>query len=128
MPALLTAFIREKMSLFLPQKNCCTSIQWSASIVALACPCARCPLSLPWTTCQRNGRTTLKSMQSTTAGEETVTRSRAMGSDQTVMQSLSFHLRPLPPFRLDLTAWALRRRARNIVDRWDGVYRRVLVI
>jgi len=45
------------------------------------------------------------------------------------MQSLSFHLRPLPPFRLDWTAWALRRRARNIVDRWDGdVYRRVLVI
>ncbi len=44
-------------------------------------------------------------------------------------QSLSFYLRPLPPFRLDLTAWALRRRARNIVDRWDGgTYRRVLVI
>ena len=44
-------------------------------------------------------------------------------------QSLSFHLRPLPPFRLDLTVWALRRRARNIVDRWDGnIYRRVLVI
>ncbi len=45
------------------------------------------------------------------------------------MQRLTFHLRPLPPFRLDLTAWALRRRARNIVDRWDGsTYRRVLVI
>lgn len=44
-------------------------------------------------------------------------------------QSLSFYLRPLPPFRLDLTAWALRRRARNIVDRWDGgTYRRALVI
>ncbi len=44
-------------------------------------------------------------------------------------QSLNFHLRPVPPFRLDLTAWALRRRARNIVDRWDGgTYRRVLVI
>ena len=37
-------------------------------------------------------------------------------------------MRPKPPFRLDLTVWALRRRARNVVDTWDGsVYRRVLV-
>lgn len=44
------------------------------------------------------------------------------------MESLTFSIRPAPPFRLDLTAWALRRRARNIVDRWDGTtYRRVLV-
>ncbi len=44
------------------------------------------------------------------------------------MESLTFSIRPAPPFRLDLTAWALRRRARNIVDRWDGItYRRVLV-
>ncbi len=36
-------------------------------------------------------------------------------------------VRPLPPFRLDLTAWALRRRARNLIDRWDGsTYRRAL--
>lgn len=35
-------------------------------------------------------------------------------------------LRPLPPFRLDLTVWALRRRGRNRVDRWDGTYRRAL--
>ncbi|HMM47524.1 MAG TPA: hypothetical protein PKC12_06035 [Thiobacillaceae bacterium] len=36
-------------------------------------------------------------------------------------------LEPLPPFRLDLTAWALRRRPTNIVDRWDGeTYRRVI--
>lgn len=35
---------------------------------------------------------------------------------------------PAPPFRLDLTVWALRRRPDNIVDRWDGrTYRRVLV-
>jgi len=33
------------------------------------------------------------------------------------------------PFRLDLTVWALRRRANNIVDRWDGkTYRRVLLL
>jgi len=38
-------------------------------------------------------------------------------------------LRPVPPFRLDLTVWALRRRQRNLIDRWDGsTYRRVIVI
>lgn len=43
--------------------------------------------------------------------------------------SYTFVLKPKPPFRLDLTAWALRRRARNVVDQWDGTtYRRVLVI
>ena len=26
---------------------------------------------------------------------------------------------PRGPFRLDLTAWALRRRPHNAVDRWD---------
>ena len=42
---------------------------------------------------------------------------------------LSFTLQPAPPFRLDLTAWALRRRSHNQVDRWDGgTYRRVLVV
>lgn len=40
-----------------------------------------------------------------------------------------FELHPLPPFRLDLTVWALRRRPSNLVDRWeDGVYRRTLVV
>jgi DNA-3-methyladenine glycosylase II len=40
-----------------------------------------------------------------------------------------FSLRPLPPFRLDLTVWALRRRSGNAVDMWDGeTYRRVLAI
>lgn len=38
-------------------------------------------------------------------------------------------LRPLSPFRLDLTAWALRRRPQNLIDRWDGMtYRRVVVV
>ncbi|WP_376791845.1 DNA-3-methyladenine glycosylase family protein [Thermoflexus sp.] len=38
-------------------------------------------------------------------------------------------LEPIPPFRLDLTVWALRRRPENEIDRWDGrVYRRTLVI
>jgi DNA-3-methyladenine glycosylase II len=35
-------------------------------------------------------------------------------------------LRPVAPFRLDLTVWALRRRRRNRLDRWDGTYRRAL--
>jgi DNA-3-methyladenine glycosylase II len=38
-------------------------------------------------------------------------------------------LKPIAPFRLDLTTWALRRRTNNIIDRWDkGVYQRVLII
>ncbi|MDQ2894774.1 MAG: DNA-3-methyladenine glycosylase 2 family protein [Actinomycetota bacterium] len=36
---------------------------------------------------------------------------------------------PRAPFRLDLTAWGLRRRAHNTIDRWDGhVYRRALAL
>ena len=39
----------------------------------------------------------------------------------------SFLLKPLSPFRLDLTVWVLRRRPDNVVDRWDGhTYRRVV--
>jgi DNA-3-methyladenine glycosylase II len=42
---------------------------------------------------------------------------------------LQFTIRAVPPFRLDLTVWALRRRPRNVVDRWDGMtYRRVVVV
>ena len=47
------------------------------------------------------------------------------------MKSLDVHtasLKPIPPFRLGLAAWTLRRRPENIVDRWDGqTYRRVLI-
>lgn len=40
----------------------------------------------------------------------------------------SFELEPIPPFRLDLTVWTLRRRPDNMIDRWDGqTFRRVLV-
>jgi DNA-3-methyladenine glycosylase II len=43
------------------------------------------------------------------------------------MSRSTFHLAPVPPFRLDLTVWTLRRRPDNAVDRWDGqTYRRVL--
>lgn len=38
-------------------------------------------------------------------------------------------LRPYPPFRLDFTVWALRRRPRNAIDSWDGMrYSRVFAI
>ena len=41
----------------------------------------------------------------------------------------SFSLKVVPPFRLDLTAWALRRRPENKMDRWDGkTFRRALVL
>jgi DNA-3-methyladenine glycosylase II len=43
--------------------------------------------------------------------------------------SIRFSLRPVMPFRLDLTVWALRRRFGNTVDVWrDETYRRVLAI
>jgi len=42
---------------------------------------------------------------------------------------INLQLQPVPPFRLDLTAWALRRRPDNIIDRWDGeCYRRALAL
>jgi len=40
-----------------------------------------------------------------------------------------FRLKPIPPFRLDLTAWAIRRRPHNTIDHFDGdTYRRVIVV
>jgi DNA-3-methyladenine glycosylase II len=45
------------------------------------------------------------------------------------LRQTTFQLKPVPPFRLDLTAWVLRRRPHNLVDRWDGrAYRRVLMV
>lgn len=42
---------------------------------------------------------------------------------------LTFSMKPVPPFRLDLTVWVLRRLPINAIDRWDGrTYRRALVI
>jgi len=39
-----------------------------------------------------------------------------------------FEIEVRSPFRLDLAAWALRRRPHNAVDRWDGeFYRRTLM-
>ena len=38
-------------------------------------------------------------------------------------------MRPRPPFRLDLTVWALRRREQNRIENWDGhSYRRALLV
>lgn len=45
------------------------------------------------------------------------------------MNTMTFSLDPVPPFRLDLTAWTLRRRPDNLVDWWDGqTYRRILAL
>jgi len=45
------------------------------------------------------------------------------------MRQLSFAVDPVPPFRLELAAWAIRRRPSNLVDRWDGrAYRRAIVV
>ncbi len=44
------------------------------------------------------------------------------------MECIFLNLEPIPPFRLDLTVWTLRRRPDNVIDRWDSkTYRRVLV-
>ena len=45
------------------------------------------------------------------------------------MDSVTFTLKPFPPFRLDLTVWVLRRRAENLLDSWDGtIYQRALLL
>ncbi len=45
------------------------------------------------------------------------------------MTEFEVALHPVPPFRLDLTVWALRRRPNNTMDRWEeGTYRRTLVL
>ena len=46
------------------------------------------------------------------------------------MRRIEFDITPLPPYRLDLTAWALKRREDNTWDRWDSgtdTYSRLLV-
>jgi DNA-3-methyladenine glycosylase II len=48
---------------------------------------------------------------------------------QAVADSHELAIEPCAPFRLDLTAWALRRRAHNALDRFDkSTYRRVVSI
>jgi DNA-3-methyladenine glycosylase II len=45
------------------------------------------------------------------------------------MSRITFALTPHPPFRLELTAWALRRRAANEIDLWDGrKYTRIFLL
>jgi DNA-3-methyladenine glycosylase II len=45
------------------------------------------------------------------------------------MSRISYSLKPVPPFRLDLAVWVLRRRPENAIDRWDGqCYRRALAL
>jgi hypothetical protein len=45
------------------------------------------------------------------------------------VSTVSFALDPVAPFRLDFSAWTLRRRPENAVDRWDGeAYQRTLTL
>ena len=45
------------------------------------------------------------------------------------MHRIIFSVEPRPPFRLDLTVWAIRRRPGNLIDSWDGeTYQRVLAV
>jgi DNA-3-methyladenine glycosylase II len=45
------------------------------------------------------------------------------------LRRIIFSVEPRPPFRLDLTVWAIRRRRGNLIDSWDGeTYQRVLVV
>jgi hypothetical protein len=55
-------------------------------------------------------------------------RSSRAGLSEKYEDHVILESRPVAPFRLDLSAWALRRRARNSHDRWDGRYHRTLVI
>jgi DNA-3-methyladenine glycosylase II len=55
------------------------------------------------------------------------------GADETAettdRRPVVFGMEAVPPFRLDLSAWALRRRPGNAIDRWDGTsYRRALAM
>lgn len=45
------------------------------------------------------------------------------------MKEISLVLKPVQPFKLDLTLWVLRRTHKNSIDRWDEkYYKRVLLI
>ncbi len=45
------------------------------------------------------------------------------------MPTISFYLKPIAPFRLDLTVWALRRLPHNIIDQWHAnTYTRILLL
>jgi DNA-3-methyladenine glycosylase II len=46
--------------------------------------------------------------------------SKSTHIEMPVVVTREFTISPRAPFRLDLTAWALRRRAHNAIDRWDG--------
>lgn len=46
-----------------------------------------------------------------------------------IASKLQFELFPIAPFRLDLTAWVLKRRPEDALHQWDGEYfRRVFIV
>jgi DNA-3-methyladenine glycosylase II len=75
------------------------------------------------------GKPTAREVQADARGAQLPATAAVIPEMDYRQAALTFALRPIPPFRLDLTVWALRRRARNMIDRWDGsTYRRVIVI
>lgn len=51
------------------------------------------------------------------------------GQEVRSLSTVSFFAEPVPPFRLDATVWAIRRRPDNRIDTWDGeTYYRLLLI
>ena len=67
-----------------------------------------------------NGAASAASRRGTAGGDRAGWADRACESTQLLIEVSD-------PFRLDFAVWALRRRAHNEVDRFDGhCYRRVL--
>jgi DNA-3-methyladenine glycosylase II len=57
------------------------------------------------------------------SASETRWENETRGLEREKLKGLSrgtFAIDPEPPFRLDLSVWALRRRPGNTIDRWDG--------
>lgn len=98
-----------------------------ASIAAVGLALAAYPIGVErgFTLAERLRQRSLTAAKATTHREGP----GAALTDPEDMDEIKFFLEPTPPFRLDLTAWVLRRRPDNAWDRWDGqVYRRLLML
>ena len=52
-----------------------------------------------------------------------------MHTESTLVATTTFFLDPVPPYRLDLTVWVLKRRPDYVVEQWNGeTYRRTLLV
>jgi hypothetical protein len=57
---------------------------------------------------------------SSSLGSPSVAQGTLAADPASESDEFSFIIAVRPPFRLDLTVWALRRRPINEADRWDG--------